>query len=116
MYKPLTCFIMIAIFVTLSITGCAKKVVPVENIRVLAAIRTAMSIQSEKQVDNCRSLVKSEVEEGKISPELAKELDAVFELADQKQWNDAEKRIIKIQERYKPDSSTVHDHSHDHKH
>ena len=103
-------------FIALLVSGCSKTVVPVENIKVLAAVRTAVSIQSDKQVAKSRSLVETEIAEGRISPELGKELNSVFELAEKKQWVDAEKKIIKIQERHKPDPSSLHDHSHDHKH
>ena len=109
-------FTWLLMLITLLAAGCSKTAVPVENIKVLAAVRTAISIQSDKQVTKSRSLVETEVAEGRISPELGKELGSVFELAAKKQWADAEKKIIKIQEKYKPDPSTLHDHSHDHKH
>ena len=116
MHQRLIHFAWILMFIAPLLTGCSKKTVPVENIKVLAAVRTAVSIQSDKQVAKSRDLVEMEISEGRISPELGKELDSVFELAEKKQWADAEKMIIKIQERYKPDPSTLHDHSHDHKH
>jgi hypothetical protein len=94
------------------LTGCSKKPTSVENIRILTAVRTAVSIQSPKQVEHCRNLVGAEVGEGLLSAELEKELSSVFELAGKQEWLQAEKRIIKIQERYKPNPSTLDAHRH----
>ena len=98
----------------LMVAGCAQKAVPVENLRVLAAVRTAVSIQSGKQIDRCRETVAGELEQGRISGQLAGELEAVFQLADGGEWQQAEKLILKIQGRYKPDQTTVSGHSHNH--
>ena len=96
--------------------GCSKKTVPADNIKILAAVRTAVSIQSQKQIDRCQVTVKTEQEQGRLSAELARELESVFTLGNNGQWRQAETKILKIQQRYKPDPATVNPHSHDHDH
>jgi hypothetical protein len=104
--------LMLIILIAGFLTGCSKKPTPIENIRILAAVRTAVSIQSPKQIEHCRNLVNEEIREGRLPAKLEKELSSVFELAGKQEWQQAEKQIIKIQERYKPDPSTLDNHRH----
>jgi hypothetical protein len=100
--------ILVLLVILLIVVGCSRKAaVPAENIRFLAAVRTAVSFKSQKLIDNYRETVQVDVEQGKMSEKLAKELESVFELADQGEWQQAEKQIMKIQDRYKPDPATV---------
>jgi hypothetical protein len=110
-------FIQLGMLVLLATTwmimGCSTKTaVPAENIKILAAVRTAVSFQSKKQIDRCRETIRTEVEQGRMSEKLAQELESVFELTDNDQWQQAEKKIINIQERHKPEQpiSCLHDH------
>jgi hypothetical protein len=51
-----------------------------KTLRILAAVRTAASIQSPKQIEPCRGLVNTEVGKVPLSAELEKELSFVFDL------------------------------------
>ena len=106
------CFMCVSLASLLCMTGCSKKsAVPAESIKVLAAVRTAVSIQSSKQIERCRDIVAAEAEQGRMTEKLAKELESVFELTDNGAWQQAEKKIMGIQNRYKPDQPAVHQHS-----
>ena len=87
-----------------------------ESIRILAAVRTAVSIQSQRQIDRCRETVQAEVEQGRMSEKLAQELESIFELAANGNWQQAENEILKIQGRYKPDQAAAHQHAGEHDH
>jgi len=107
---------MFALLLMLPLTaGCSsKQAVPAENIKVLAAIRTAVSLKSEKQIERCRETVKAETEQGRMTEGLVRELESVFALTDDGNWEQAEKAIMQIQSRYKPVQATEHGHSHGH--
>lgn len=102
--------------------GCSKEEIPANNIVVLAAMKTGISIQSTKQLNVCRENIEKESKQGNISSELKKELLEIIQLAEAGKWNVAEKQIVKLQRRYTVDASTVEqkqqdDHSsHQHQH
>jgi len=103
---------LLALIIT---SGCSsKQAVPAESIKVLAAVRTAVSLKSEKQIERCREAVKAEMEKGRMSEGLVRELESVFALTDDGKWEQADKAIVKIQSRYKPVQAMEHGHSCEH--
>lgn len=108
--------IVIAVFVAVC-SGCAKEEIPVNSIKLLAAIKTGISIESSKQLATCRENVVQDAKLGNISSELEKELLDIIQLAEKGNWSEAEKRIIKIQKQctLNPEENHPgHDHNHGH--
>ncbi|MDO4586676.1 MAG: hypothetical protein Q4C95_05180 [Planctomycetia bacterium] len=73
----------------------------------MAAIKTAVSIKSDKQVESCRKTIEQEVQNNGISLHLKEELLSVLQLAENGEWKQAEEKIREIQKRYIVDASTV---------
>ncbi|MDO5554564.1 MAG: hypothetical protein Q4G68_12470 [Planctomycetia bacterium] len=103
---------IVAIFVALLIgMGCAKKEVPMDHIKLLAAVKTAVAIKSEKQLNNCRTEIDNDVQNNKMTGDMASQLKKVLDLAAEEQWAKAEEAIIKIQKKYTVNTSGESDQS-----
>ena len=96
----------------LCISGCSRESVSVENIKLFAAVRTAVSMESPQQIERCRSLMETESSAGRLPRKLAEELGQILAMADEKKWKDAETKIIRLQEHCKPESTECCEHVH----
>ena len=97
------------------VTGCVKETeVPLKNIQLLAAIRTAVSIESTEQLEKCHSTLQAEKDANNIPLALQEELKLVIELGTKGEWKDAQEKIQSIQKRYTVDSTTVRQEGHQH--
>ncbi|MDO5581609.1 MAG: hypothetical protein Q4G69_10780 [Planctomycetia bacterium] len=99
--------LMILFFLLTLMAGCAKKEIPLENIKLLAAVKTGIAIESQKQIAACRREMEKKDRPEPISPDLEKNLTDIILLAENGKWKDAEKQILKLQKKYITDSKTV---------
>lgn len=103
------------LFCVFTITGCARQEEPPENLRLIAALRTAVSAQNAKWLADTKASMEETIAKNEMSDETAKSFKAAIEAAEAGDWGYAEKLAIKLQESRRPASNAA-SHSHNHSH
>ena len=95
--------------------GCSKTEEPPENLKLLAALRTAISSQNAEWLAQTETAVDEATEKGELSEETEAAVREILALASDGEWEEAEKEIIRLQESRRPAANAaVTAHSHDH--
>lgn len=110
-----TITIMAVFTLAFCLTGCAQKPTDPENIRSLAAIRTACSTKSLPLIENAKAQAQKDVTAGLVSPEFEEELSEVFACAEKGDWEKAIAKVSRLQRKYKPSKRgpPIHEHRHE---
>ncbi len=115
--KYVTMVAVLLVFLS-GMPGCGKTEEPPENLKLLAALRTAISSRNTDWLAQTQTAVDEAAEKGELSEEMEASVREILALATDGEWEEAEEEIIQLQESRRPDSDAVvgahfHDHQHD---
>ena len=102
------------VLLMLACTACSRKEEPPQNIRLMAALRTAVSARNAQWLAETKTAFQKAVDKGQVSDDTAESFRAIFETAESGDWAKAEKQTIKLQKSRRPTATCTADHAHAH--
>ncbi len=93
----------VALLLAAALLGCGRppQAAP-ENLRLIAALRTALSAENEEWLDQNEAIIEERHESGQMSTPEYEEFQRIIALAREGQWKEAEQRSIAFQAAQRP--------------